>query len=131
MLALAFRADGRHTLGIPAIMAEQAAVAPMIGEGNRAVSALYALAAGAAGYKARKTAAVEQQHGLLAVFDALADGFHQTPRKGGLLSRFEEFLAHIDQVDARQRPFLDTLRQFEQRILFALDVVTAFEAGSG
>src|SRR5579872_6762882 len=92
MLALAFRADGRHTLGIPAIMAEQAAVAPMIGEGNRAVSALYALAAGAAGYKARKTAAVEQQHGLLAVFDALADGFHQTPRKGGLLSRFEEFL---------------------------------------
>jgi hypothetical protein len=112
-------------------VAQQAPVALVKGQGHRAVHALDALAARAARHKTRKAAPVQQHDGLLAVFQAQSDGLLELPRKGRLLARFQEFLPHVDQFDHGHRPVLDAARQFEQRVLAALDVVAAFEARGG
>src|SRR5437868_1970444 len=112
-------------------MAEQAAVAAMIGQRHRAVNALDALATGAARDKTGKAAAVEQHHGLLAAVQTLAQRFDQPARECGLLARFEKFLAHVDELDAREGTFFNALREFEQRIFAAVNVVAALEARSG
>ena len=52
-------------------------------------------------------------------------------REGGLLARFQKLLAHVDQLHLRHAAALDALGQFEQRVLAALGVVAAFEAGRG
>src|SRR5262249_37591530 len=49
ILAAALRANRGHLLGIVAVVAEHAAVAPMVSERDRAVDAFHALAAGATG----------------------------------------------------------------------------------
>ena len=74
MLALALRALAGHLLGIAAVVAEQAPVALVISQGQRAVDALHALAAGAAGHEAGEAAPVEQHDGLLAALHALRRG---------------------------------------------------------
>ena len=88
----ALGAVARDLLGVVAVVAQHAPVAPVIGQRDRAVDALHALAAGAAGDEAGKSAPVEQQHGLLAVFQALPSPLHQRARKGGLLARLQKLL---------------------------------------
>ena len=131
MLARALRADARDLLGVAAVVAQQAPVALVKGQGHGAVQALDALAARAARHKARKAAPVQQHDGLLAVFQALSDGLLQLPRKGRLLARFQKFLPHVDQFDHGHGPFFDAARQFQQRILAALGIVAAFQGGRG
>src|SRR5687768_17353755 len=71
VLASAFRADGRDLFGIVAVVAEHAPIAAVVGERDRAVHAGDTLSAGAARNKARESAAVQQQHNLLADLEAL------------------------------------------------------------
>src|SRR5260370_26352580 len=103
----------------------------MKGQRDGAVYALKSLATGAAGDEARKAAAVEQQHGLLAVFEALGSSGGERARKGRLFARLEKLLAHIDDLDHRHGPAFDSLRQFEAGVLSRGCVVTAFETGRG
>ena len=121
----------RHLFGVAAVVAEQPAVALVIGQGERAVDALNALAAGAAGHEARKAAAVQQDDGLLAVLEALAERFQEFAGEGGLLAGLEELLPHVDQLHRGQGPGLDAAGQFQQGVLAALGVVAALEAGGG
>src|SRR5688572_15240469 len=97
-----------------AVMAQHATVAAVVGKGDRAVDALHALATGAAGDEVRKAAAVMQHNYLLPRMEPRADRFDQTPRERGLLPRFEEFRAHVDQLDLRQSTSLHPFRQLEQ-----------------
>jgi hypothetical protein len=60
-------------------VAEQAAVAPVIGQGDRAVDAFDARAAGSASHVAGKTAAVEQHDGLLVVLQAAVNCVDESP----------------------------------------------------
>ncbi len=48
-----------------------------------------------------------------------------------MLARFEELDAHVDQLHLRHRPGFHAIGQLEQRVLAALRVVAAFEAGRG
>ncbi len=90
-----------NLLGVAAVVAQQAAVALVISQGERAVDALHALAAGAAGDEAGKAAPIEQHDGLLAVLQALAQRFEQLARECGLLARLQKLLAHVDQFHRR------------------------------
>ena len=60
-----------------------------------------------------------------------ADGFQQLAREGRLLARFQKLLAHVDQFHRRHGPRFDAPGQFEQRVLAALGVVAALQAGRG
>src|SRR5258708_1006686 len=99
----------------------------MKGQGDGAIHALQALPTGAAGDEARKPAAIEQEHGLLAIFEALGYRGGERARKRRLLARLEKFLTHVDDLDHRHGPPLDSLGKFEARILSGRRVVTAFE----
>ena len=101
----------------------------MKGQRDRTVDAFKARTAGTARDEARKAAAVEQQHGLLAVFEAFGYGSGERARKSGLLARFEKLLAHVDDLDHWHRALFDALGQFESRVLSGGCVVPAFEAG--
>ncbi len=115
--------------GVVAVVAQHAAVAPVIGERDRAIDAFQSLATRAARDEARKSAAVEQQHGLLAMLQAFGDGLHQPARKRRQLARLQELLPHVDHFDVRHGPLLDALRKFDQRVLAALGVVAALQTG--
>ncbi len=117
--------------GVVAVVAKHAAVAPVIGQRDGAIDALQPLAAGAARNEARKSAAVEQQHGLLAALQTLGDGLHQPPRKCRLLARLQKLLPHVDHFDVRHGPLLDAFRQLDQGVLAALGVVAALETRRG
>ena len=121
----------RDALGVVAVVAQQAAVAAVEGQGDGAVDALDALAAGAAGDEARKAAPVQQQHGLLAALEARADGLQEPAREGGLLARFQELGPHVQDLDLGHGAPLDALGQLQQRVLAALGVVAALQAGRG
>jgi hypothetical protein len=71
VLALALGAEARDLLGVAAVVAEQAPVALVICQGKRAVDALHALAAGAAGHETGEASPVEQHDRLLAALHAL------------------------------------------------------------
>src|SRR5258708_4282450 len=103
----------------------------MIGQRDGAIDAFHALSAGAAGSEARKSPAVEQQHGLLAFLKALGHHIHQASRENGKLAGFEKFLAHVDDFDIRHGPLLDALGKGDESVLAALGVVAALEAGCG
>ena len=62
----AFRAAGRHRLGVAAMMAQEAAGKAMLDQPGGAVRALKAMAAGAAQGQGRVAAAIEEQQRLLA-----------------------------------------------------------------
>src|SRR5258707_12103033 len=87
VLALALGADVRHFFGVIAVVAQHAPVAAMVGQRDRAVHATDALSASPASDRARKSAPVKQQHGLLAVLQPERNSLKQPPRKGGLFSR--------------------------------------------
>ena len=96
IFAIALGAAFGNWRRVVAVVAQHAAVAPVIGQRDGAVDALHALAAGAARDETRKAAPVEQQHGLLAVLQTLCHGVDQRARKGRLLAGFQELLAHVD-----------------------------------
>src|SRR5262249_19239076 len=85
----------------------------------------------AADDEARKSPAIQKQHGLLAVVEPLVNGFDQLSRKSRVLARRMELLAHIDQFDFRHWAALDAFPQFQARVLAAIRVVAAFEARRG
>ncbi len=131
VFALALGAVRGHALGVVAVMAQQTAVAAVKRERDGTVHALHALAARAAGHEAGKPAAVQQDDGLLAVIHAVPDRVQQAAREGGLLARLQGLGAHVDQLHPRHGPFLHAPRQFQQRVLAALGVIPALEAGRG
>ena len=98
MLAVAFRADRRDVLGVTAVVAQHAPVAVMVGQRDRAVDALHALAAGAAGDEAREAAAVVQQHHLLVRFRAFRRSPSSRRRENvSCLRVSRNSCAHVDQ----------------------------------
>src|SRR5215472_17908579 len=129
VFTLTFGADARDFLGVSAIVAEQAAISAMPRQGDGAVDALHARAAGTTGHMAREAPTVEQHHRLLVVRESVANGLEQGAGKRGVLAGFEELLPHVNDVDFRQRAFGDTVRKFEQRVLAGGRVIAALQAG--
>jgi hypothetical protein len=103
----------------------------MIGKRDRAIHALQPLTASPAGDDARKTAPVQQQHGLLAVVQTFTHRVQQRARKRGLFAGFQKLAPHVDDGDGRHGPLLDAPRQLQTRVLPALGVVAAFQTGRG
>ena len=77
MFAGAVGAGFGDALGVAAIVAEEAFIAAMPGEGDGAVGAEDGLAAGAAVDKTGEAAAVHENHGLFACGEAFAEGFEE------------------------------------------------------
>jgi hypothetical protein len=100
------------------------------GERDGAVRTVGNVAAGAALDERRKPAPVEQQDGLLATGDGIAqraverlaeDAAEWIDRNGGVLD------AHVDDLHPRQRATADPLRQGEESIRLAPGIGPAFE----
>src|SRR5260370_32707476 len=131
MLALALGTLRGDLFGVVAVVAEHAAVAPVEGEGQRAVDTVDALTAGAAGDRARESATVEEEHGLLAIFKTEGNGFEHSARKSSLLASLQKLDAHVDQLHGRHGTGFHAVRQLEQRVFSALGVVAALKARRG
>src|SRR5688500_4249989 len=58
----------------------------------------------------------------------MLDGVDQASREGVLLSRLQGFRAHTDQLDCRHGAQLDSVRQLDEPVFAALDVVATLEA---
>ena len=85
------------------------------------------LAAGAAQHHGRISAAIEQHHDLLFAFEALFDLRRQLARDDLLVAGFLKFLAHVDDLDFRQRTLLHAVGQLDQRVLIFLRVEIRFQ----
>ena len=131
VLALALGAELGDRLGVIAVVAQHAAVAPVERKRHRTVNALQPLAASPAGEEAGEATPVQQQHGLLAVGEPFADGADELPGESGLLARLEEFGPHVDERHLGQGTLFDALGEFEQRVLAPIGVVAALHAGRG
>src|SRR5438046_10673703 len=79
MLAVAFRTKPGRRPAVSAVVADERIGTLVVGKGNSAIPALHGLAAGAAEDDRGVSAPVQQDHGLLVAFQALAHLLRQLP----------------------------------------------------
>src|SRR5262249_13667844 len=99
----------------------------MVCQSNRAVAALNSLTACATEYDRRVSPTVEQHNHLFRPAQALLDLIQQPARKNLLFPGLLEFVAHVHQLDFRQRTLLHAFSQFDERVFAALAVVVGFK----
>ena len=131
LITTALRAGVGNFFRKAAHVAKHAAVAAVQREDHRAVFAQHAFAALAADHEAGEAATVEQQNGLLAIFEACFHFFEQGAREGALAFCLEEFGTHVDDSHLRHGALCDALGQFKHGVAALISVVTRFNAGSG
>ena len=112
IFAFALWANFGNRLFVSAVMTFHAVAGFVEGHGDRAVLALKRLATGAAQDYRRISAAVEQNHGLLAAFQALGDLFYQRPGKELIIASSLELKLHVHDLNLRQGTPLHPLLQF-------------------
>ncbi len=106
-----------------AVVAFHSAIALVVRHRDSAVLTFKFLSARAAQNDRRVPAAVEENHHLLAFFETFADFLGEFARDHLLLPGFLKLLAHVDDLDFRERPFLDAIGQLDERVLMFLGVV--------
>src|SRR5437870_10568072 len=94
----------------------------MMRECNGAVLAFQSFATCPAQHDRRISAAIEQYHYLLFLLDPLTNFLRQLARDHLLVPGLLELLAHVDDLDFRQRPPLHAIGQLEHRELIFLGI---------
>ena len=97
----------------------------MVGEGDAAVRTLGHEAALRALERAGVTAPVQEEHRLLAAFEALGDGLLEFLREDGRALFLPRGLPHVHDADDGHLLVVGAELEFEQRVFAALDVVEA------
>lgn len=118
------RAFARDDGLMAANMADEAVVGAVIGEGQRTMRAGADVAACRALKRAGKAAAVEEEDGLFAAFEALVNGHTQGVGEKGIAAfLFARFELHIDDPDERHLAVVGAFGQAKEAVFFLLCVV--------
>ena len=102
----------------------------MVRERNRTVAALDPRSAGTAGYIGSVPSPVQQDQGLLASRQRLANARRQLAGKQGCAARLGELDAHIDRAHFGQRAFQNAFGQAQMPVLARPGVPTRFQGRS-
>ena len=127
IFAFAFRALLRRANRIAAIVAFEALPAFVIRERDAAILALHDRAAAAAQKRPGIAAAIDQHHGLGALFEAQRNGGAQRFGNGRGAVLAAKLLAQIHDAHFRKRPIFHARRQREQAIFSGARVVIGFK----
>ena len=128
---VALRALLRRANRIAAVVAFEALAAFVIGERDAAILALHERAATAAEQRPRIAAAIDEHHGLRALFEAQGDGRAQRLGNGRGAMLAAKFLAQIHDANFRERAVFHARRELEQLIFSGAGVVVGFKRRRG
>ena len=124
-------ARGRGRRPVVAEVAAHGAVGPVQRQRHAAMRAGRRDAAGRADARARVAAAVEEEDGLLAAGEALAEGVDELPGEDGDALGVERLAAHVDDAEGGQRAVVDAAGEPVQDIAAGGRVGPGLERGGG
>ena len=131
VLAAAGRARGRDAARVPAIMANQLVLPPVVGQRDRAIPAALGLAAAPADQEPGITAAVEQDQRLRAGAELHLDFFLEAAGNRDLGMRLTKLIPHVHDLDAGERPAPDALLEETPGVFPLPRIPCGLERGRG